>query len=738
MMAEADDFSVRYRDGLCRYLATRDEVGLAVGRELGRRALRERTSMLDIIEHHFALIDDVTRDADIDRSDALRFLLQTLTELDIASRGFLDGAKRYEEERARAETLAHRDEFRSALVNSLQEGFFVAGDNAAIIEINDSFAEITGYRADGLPYRWPYPWLTDESRANERLTGLFRTGRVQYQAPIRHRDGHIVWVAINAKMVTERAAGRDVYVGTLRDITAARAAAARESAVVRLATAVSVAKNVNEMLAVTLDECRTAIDVQRVVAVMWPTDDGDPAVAAVGEPPASDWDDLDPSLRRTLQDARGRLPLTVRPIECDGAPGRSRGIVVAFSAAGDVALWLEFRTPRAISAEDRLLVAALVGHLSFGLQHVRQFESARQISLTLQRAMLTPSEPPVGFAVRYEPAVSPLEIGGDWYDVLPVDGQRVAIIVGDCVGRGLAAAAVMGQLRSSARALLLTGAEPAVVLRQLDAVAALIPDAECATAFVAVLDLGHESATLQYSCAGHPPAVLVSPESGINVLADARSVPLAVAGNEPRPQASRTLTPGATLVFYTDGLVERRGESIDAGIARVGQIVTAAATSGVGAAADALVSMMAPPEGYADDVAIVVYRCPPAPLLIETEAAAGRLHDIRRRLTAWLAAADVPVALCADVVMAVNEAYENSVQHAYRGRRRGEVRLKAEIADAHVRVRVADSGSWRTPPRHPGNRGRGLPLMRAVTDRFELDHTGAGTTVRMAFSLRAG
>src|SRR6185312_7628674 len=174
---------------------------------------------------------------------------------------------------------------------------------------------------------------------------------------------------------------------------------------------------------------------------------------------------------------------------------------------------------------------------------------------------------PPGFAVRYEPAVPPLEIGGDWYDVLPVGEHRIGIIVGDCVGRGLAAAAVMGQLRSSAHALLLTGAEPAVLLEQLDAVAELIPDAYCSTVFAAVFDV--ESRVLQYSRAGHVPALLAVPGSATTMLTGASSVPLAVQREHPRAQESVVLTPGSTLLLFTDGLVERRGEPLDAGLERV-------------------------------------------------------------------------------------------------------------------------------------------------------------------------
>ena len=178
------------------------------------------------------------------------FLLQTLVPLDVATRGFLDGTKRYAEQRARAEDLADRDAFRSALVNSLQEGFFVADRGGAVIEINDAFAEITGYGADGLPYGWHHPWVVDEQMAGEQLAQLVQTGNIAYETPIRHRDGHLAWVAISVNVVIEEdGVDRGAYVGTIRDITGARASAVRDSAVVRLATAAGVARTVPEVLA---------------------------------------------------------------------------------------------------------------------------------------------------------------------------------------------------------------------------------------------------------------------------------------------------------------------------------------------------------------------------------------------------------------------------------------------------------------------------------------------------------
>jgi PAS domain S-box-containing protein len=734
-MTNAAEFHARYAAALRAYLAARGEDTLAIGHELGRRALQEQISMLEIVENHSRLVDGP--DSGIDTAVALQFLLQTLAALDVVTRGYLDGTKRYEQQRARADDLADRDEFRTALVNSLQEGFFVADRSGAVIEINDAFADITGYGADGLPYAWQHPWMAADKASNERLAGLLAQGTLEAEAPIRHRDGHIVWVAMSVNAVTSPGADGDTgdtYVGTIRDITAARAAAERERAVARLATAVSVAKSVGEVLSAMLDECRTTLGVRGVAATMWPTGEHDPTVHLAGTSRAPQWQDLDPLLRGSFEDARGRLLLTVEPVGWDTGSDTSNGIVVTLSR--EATLWLEFREPRRVSAEDRQLVTALVGHLSLAMQHVRQFELARDTSLTLQRSMLAPTTLPAGFAARYEPAVSPLEIGGDWYDVLPVGDHRIGVIVGDCVGRGLSAAAVMGQLRASARALLLTGAEPATLLEQLDSVATFIPDAFCTTVFVAILDTRSE--TLTYSSAGHVPAVLAAPESQPQLLTDAHSVPLAVQRDDPRQQAAAALAAGSTLLLYTDGLVERRDEPIDAGIARVTEVMVQTIELPVDAVADAMLDRLAPTVGYDDDVAIVLYRHPGSALVIEKTAIPARLSDMRRQLADWLRRASVPELLTADIVLVVNEACSNSAEHAYRGREPGTMRVEAALGDRHIQVQVTDSGSWKTPPADPGIRGRGLLLMRALSEKMDVDGTSEGTTVDMRFAFGEG
>ena len=204
--------------------------------------------MLEIIENHSRLVEEIDQNLAHDPAAALQFLLQTLAAFDVATRGFLDGTKRYEQQRARADDLADRDEFRDAVVNSLQEGFYVADHIGAIVEINDAFVDITGYGQDGLPYQPPYPWVTDKTATNERLSALREVGRVTSETSIRHRDGTIRWVALSINAVTAHRTDHHAYVGTIRDVTATRALVERERAVARLATAVSAARNVDEVL----------------------------------------------------------------------------------------------------------------------------------------------------------------------------------------------------------------------------------------------------------------------------------------------------------------------------------------------------------------------------------------------------------------------------------------------------------------------------------------------------------
>ena len=208
--------------------------------------------------------------------------------------------------------------------------------------------------------------------------------------------------------------------------------------------------------------------------------------------------------------------------------------------------------------------------------------------------------------MRYEPATGSLEVGGDWYDVIDLPDGRYGVVVGDVVGRGLHAAAVMGQLRSAGRALLLECRSPAQVLSALDRFAALVPGARVSTVFCAVID-PHDG-SVYYSSAGHPPAIVVQADGTSCFLEKASSLPLAVVDDLIRPEADVVLPPKATLLLYTDGLVERRDEALDEGMARAAEALTGGRELPPEELAELLTKRLL---GNApdDDVAFLLYRC---------------------------------------------------------------------------------------------------------------------------------
>ncbi|QIS13237.1 SpoIIE family protein phosphatase [Nocardia arthritidis] len=722
-----------YAKALRRHLDSPSQAGLGEGYELGRRALVEGISLLDLTENHYRVTHSVGGLDPRVTETALEFLLQTLAALDIATRGYLDGARRYEQQRTRADDLADRDAFRTALVESLQDGFFVADARGTIVEVNSAFGALTGYGPADVPYPLPHPWsVPDGPRYPDLVTAAQR-----FVLPIRHRDGRPVWLAVSTSALIKPENNERIFVGTIRDVTAEHDAQARDQAASRLATAVASATSVVEVLAVGLDELRRTVGAQSAVVSVWPNRHTGPEVYVSGtQEDSGDAAGAGLSARaRALLDRARRQPgrsLFAIPEGTDF----SEGIVAPLGETGDAALWLRFAAPRAISAADWTLFSLLIGHLSLAVQRARNFDQARSTSLTLQRAMLGPIELPPRFSVHYEPALPPLEIGGDWYDVVPLKDGTIGVVVGDCVGRGLSAAVVMGQLRTAARALLLRGAGPAQLLAELDTVASRIPGAMCTTVCAAVLD--PVRGLVRYSSAGHMPPILADVNSTGRLLEGGRSVPLATFDPPRRPEATTALSPGSTLVLFTDGLVEQRGVDIDDGFAKIAAVLADTSGKLPREVADAVLSRLRPAAGYDDDVAMVVYRQPPAPLHLDVPAEARQLAGLRRRLKAWFAAAAVPHELAADLVAAANEACSNCIEHAYRdGAAIGTVVLHAECDTEKVVITVVDTGSWKPRAADPGHRGRGIDMMRALTEELDIDHTGPGTRVRMSVTLPA-
>ncbi|KPI33630.1 putative PAS/PAC sensor protein [Actinobacteria bacterium OV450] len=233
----------------------------------------------------------------------------------------------------------------------------------------------------------------------------------------------------------------------------------------------------------------------------------------------------------------------------------------------------------------------------------------REVALALQEVML-PAPGGVGHhraAVRYRPAVGSLNVCGDWYDLVDLPGDRIGVAVGDVVGHGLQAAGVMGLLRSALSAASRVAEGPAQALEVLGLYARSVEGAESATAVETCVDW--DTHTITYSSAGHPPPALLRTEGTVEFLDQATDPPLGARPDHvPRPQATVAFTEGDTLVLYTDGLIERRREDIDVGLARLADSLVRHRTAAPEHLADAVLLELLPPAGATDDAALVIVR----------------------------------------------------------------------------------------------------------------------------------
>jgi PAS domain S-box-containing protein len=263
-----------------------------------------------------------------------------------------------------------------------------------------------------------------------------------------------------------------------------------------------------------------------------------------------------------------------------------------------------------------------------------------EVAVTLQRSLLPERLPSlVGLALeaRYLPATTETGIGGDWYDVIELDERRVAVLVGDVVGHGLRAAAVMGQLRNACRAYALLGHTPAETFVHLNRLLAVESRDVMATAFYAVVD--RESGGIQYASAGHLPALVVDAD-GARFLEGGRSVPLGTTDPIAYRDAEATMGDGSTLLLYTDGLVEQRSVPLDDSLRRLAERAMSA-RGGLGDLCNAVLGE-AGSAGGTDDVALLAIRLQPADrsLTLRLPADPGVLADLRRRLGRFLGAVD--------------------------------------------------------------------------------------------------
>ena len=408
---------------------------------------------------------------------------------------------------------------------------------------------------------------------------------------------------------------------------------------------------------------------------------------------------------------------------------------------------IEYRITRPDGAERVLLGKAkvyvgpnreplrMVGTVQ-DVTEARKAEREHRIAETLQRGLLPdrlPDVPGVGLAARYVPAGAEMAVGGDWYDVVELPSGHIGLAIGDVAGHGPRAASTMGQLRMALRAYALEESSPAEVVSRLDRLVSRLLVSEIVTLVYLVLDL--DSGMVQFANAGHPPPLVVRPGGQTSFLEDGLGSPLGCDDPGPSAEASFRLAPGSTLLLFTDGLVEKRGASIDEGLQRLATVATDCGQDIEAFCEQLLCSMVE--DDNADDVAPLVIR--PVPLtgrpLLRVPAEPRVLAPLRQTLRRWLRESDADPQVANDILLACGEVCTNVIQHAY-GAKEGHLEISLDVRDGTAEVTIRDQGCWR--PSSGVHGGHGLPLIQELMESVELSGGPDGTVVRMRRRVSSG
>jgi PAS domain S-box-containing protein len=411
--------------------------------------------------------------------------------------------------------------------------------------------------------------------------------------------------------------------------------------------------------------------------------------------------------------------------------------------------------------DDLAFLQELAGRAGAALASADVRRREQQVSLHFQQALLPgrlAHAPTLAVSGSYAPATAALEVGGDWYDSIELSDGRILLVVGDVVGHGLEAAAVMGRLRSGLAALATTETDPGRLLTALDQFASGPHGADFATVCCATVDPA--TGEMAYASAGHPPILVVESDGTTRWLDQAAGTPLCTGTVETRARATTILRPGSTVVLYSDGLVERRHQSLFDGLDRLAAVARGLRSAPMAGLADRIIDDMASgvgdpsgapsgpaatrpdeaPDADTDDIVVLAFRFEAAtatPFQLDIDADPRQLSQLRSDMRTWLRGNGVDAMTLDRALLLVGEACANSIDHAYLEHEGGEQPIHVELwfDDTGLNLEVRDRGRWRTPGLHGADRGRGTMIMTALAGRFERTTGGGGTVVRMHLQL---
>ena len=392
------------------------------------------------------------------------------------------------------------------------------------------------------------------------------------------------------------------------------------------------------------------------------------------------------------------------------------------------------------SNERDLAASAAVLSAADAENQALEREIQRELAVQIQRGLLPDrllEVEGVDLGARYEAADDAFEVGGDWYDTLDLGAGRIGLTVGDIVGHGLEAMTAMGRLRTAFAALALQDPEPADLLASVERFIRSPDGTDFVTVFYAMVDIS--AGVITYSSAGHPPALFIRSSGEPVWLDQGQSGPLYSGSVQTRSQGTVECSGGGTLVLFSDGLVERRGEPLEDGLDRLADLFPQVAGQSAAEICDSLASGLEVDQRRDDDVVILVAKLFPTASSVFSgryPASAEELVRIRAEVREWCRSCDLSAAVTDDLLILVGEACANVVRHAYGDETRGDVGVTIVRGPRTAEVEVRDWGVWVPPTADSKGPGMGIRIMRKLVSDLVYETDDHGT--RLTFSLTLG
>ncbi|MEU6807949.1 SpoIIE family protein phosphatase [Streptomyces sp. NPDC046831] len=571
-------------------------------------------------------------------------------------------------------------------------------------------------------------------------------GERELEFRVLQATGPPKWLRLRGRLLPGGEGRPARLVGTVADASTLRSGVTDAARVQRLAAALATAVTVRDVGRAVVTALREPLRADRIALAEL---ENDRLVVTVLDPPEpeawpevwrlewrTEWPDAPvrsmPTLAAVLREGRAGIWSSATGLEPALADvGRGGLAALPLAAGGRVtgACLIGWDAPHDFSPDERALLTASAGLAGQALMRARAFDAEHELVGMLQRTLLPrrlPKLPGAEAVARYLPATAGLELGGDWYDLIPLPDHHVALVIGDVQGHSAGAATLMGQMRTALRAYATEGHPPDVVVSHANR---LLLDMETDLfATCCYVDVDMEAGSAWCVRAGHLPPLLRHPDGRVETAEADGGPPLGVQTRSDFPMTPLRLRPGTVLALTTDGLVESAGTDIDEGISRFAHGLAAADPAHLGLVADALLG----DAGRSDDIALLLVRYDGMAVrpLRESwtvwrvpEAARHARRFTRRTLRSWGVTKEADA-----VLLVVSELVTNALVHTG-----GPVRLDLSLVGDRLRVTVADS-SPRTPVKPTGigweaTGGRGILLVEAVSAAWGTLPAGGGKQV---------